>query len=98
MDYVENGNIRNSVNYPNCDFGPVSGPRIAIFNKNVPNMISQFTAVLAGEGINIVDLGNKSRGDVAYTLINTDQDVTEETVARLEQIDGVFRVRVIRPQ
>lgn len=97
MDYVENGNIRNSVNYPNCDFGPLEGPcRIAIFNENIPNMISQFTSVLADQGINIVDLGNKSKGNVAYTLINTDQDVTEETAKRLEEIEGVFRVRIIR--
>ncbi len=97
MDYLENGNIKNSVNYPSCDFGPVHGPRIAIFNANIPNMISQFTAVLAAQGINIVDLGNKSKGDVAYTLINTDMDVTDEMIAQLKAIDGVFRVRVIRP-
>lgn len=97
IDYLENGNIKNSVNYPNCDFGPVHGPRIAIFNENIPNMISQFTAVLAAEGINIVDLGNKSKGDVAYTLINTDMDVSDDLVEKLEAIEGVFRVRVIRP-
>ena len=97
-EYMENGNIQNSVNYPNCDFGPVTSPcRIAIMNDNVPNMISQFSAILAARGINIIDMTNKSRGEIAYTMINPECVVGEDVVKELEKIEGVNRVRVILP-
>ncbi|MGN0419447.1 MAG: phosphoglycerate dehydrogenase [Acetatifactor sp.] len=96
-DYLENGNIRNSVNYPACDMGICSKPgRIAIFHKNIANMISQFTSIFGAEGYNISDMTNKSRGDVAYTLLDVESAVSADTVEKLEKIDGVFRVRIVK--
>lgn len=97
MDYLENGNIKNSVNYPNCDMGICNKPaRIAIFHENIPNMISQFTTVLAKDGINISDMTDKSKGDYAYLLMDLDTAVTEAVIADIEAIEGVIRVRVIK--
>lgn len=97
MDYLENGNIKNSVNYPNCDMGICNKPaRIAIFHKNIPNMISQFTTVLAKDGINISDMTDKSKGDYAYLLMDLDTAITEAVIADIEAIEGVIRVRVIK--
>ncbi|MBP3277759.1 MAG: phosphoglycerate dehydrogenase [Butyrivibrio sp.] len=95
-DYLENGNINNSVNLPNCDMGVCHGPRVGIFHKNVANMIGQFTTVFGNMGMNISDMTNKSRGDYAYTLIDLEESVTEEIVKKLMKIDGVIRVRVVR--
>ena len=95
-DYLENGNINNSVNFPNCDMGICSKPRVAIFHKNVANMISQFTTVLGAAGMNISDMTNKSKGDYAYTLIDLEDTVTDEIVKKLSKVDGVIRVRVVR--
>lgn len=95
-DYLENGNINNSVNYPNCDMGICDGPRIAIFHKNVANMISQFTSLLGDAGYNISDMTNKSRGDYAYTLIDLEDEIEDALVSKIEKIDDVIRVRVVR--
>lgn len=97
MAYLETGTIRNSVNFPNCELSPFRGScRLAIFNENKPNMIGQFTAVLAAEGINILDMSNKSRGNAAYTVIDPEQEISDEIVEKLSRIDGVLRVRRIR--
>lgn len=97
MDYLENGNIRNSVNYPACDMGICTkAGRVAIFHKNVANMITQFTAAFGGNGINISDMTNKSRGDVAYTMIDVESTPTSEIIEALEKIEGVFRVRIVK--
>lgn len=97
MDYLENGNIKNSVNYPNCDMGICDkAGRIAIFHKNITNMIAKFTSALGENGINISDLTNKSRKDVAYTMIDVETPVTGEIIETLEKISGVFRVRVVK--
>lgn len=97
MDYLENGNIRNSVNYPACDMGVCTkAGRVAIFHKNVANMITQFTAAFGGKGINISDLTNKSRGEVAYTMIDVESAPTEEIIEALAKIEGVFRVRIVK--
>lgn len=97
MDYLENGNISNSVNYPKCMMGPVKGTvRLAVFNKNVPNMIGQFASVLANYGINIPSMANTSKGNLAYTLMDADQDISDEVVEKLRAIPEVFKVRVIR--
>ena len=97
MDYLENGNIRNSVNYPACDMGVCTkAGRVAIFHKNIANMITQFTAAFGVKGINISDLTNKSRGEVAYTMIDVESAPTAEIIEALEKIDGVFRVRVVK--
>lgn len=97
MDYLENGNIVNSVNFPKCEMGSVKGQvRICIFNKNVPNMIGQFAGVLANCGVNIASMNNNSKGDLAYTLIDTDQDIDNSVVEKLTAIPEVFKVRIIR--
>ncbi len=97
MEYLENGNIKNSVNYPNCDMGVCDkAGRIAIFHKNITNMIAGFTTALGNSGINISDLTNKSRKDVAYTMIDVETPVTDEIIKALEEINGVFRVRVVK--
>ncbi|MBC2726610.1 phosphoglycerate dehydrogenase [Desulfosporosinus sp.] len=97
MDYLENGNIKNSVNFPNCDMGICTqAGRIAIFHKNIPNMISQFTATFAKENINITDMTNKSKGQWAYSLLDIEPPSTEEIIKRLREIDGVLKVRVIK--
>ncbi|MCR5509009.1 MAG: phosphoglycerate dehydrogenase [Lachnospiraceae bacterium] len=97
MNYLENGNIINSVNYPNCDMGICSNAgRIAIMHKNVANMISRFTGIFGELGLNISDLTNKSKGEYAYTMLDLDDPVTDETVKKLEAVDGVIRVRVVK--
>ena len=95
-DYLENGNIRHSVNYPDCDMGVCRGAcRIAVLHRNIPNMIGQVTAILADCNVNISDMTNKSRDKYAYTLLDLEDRVDVETVGRLTQIRGVLRVRVI---
>ena len=97
MDYLANGNIRNSVNYPACDMGVCTqAGRVAIFHKNIANMITKFTAEFGDKGINITDMMNKSRGEYAYTMLDIESPAPEEAVKALEQIDGVFRVRVVK--
>ena len=97
MDYLENGNIRNSVNYPACDMGVCTkAGRVAIFHRNIANMITQFTAEFGAKGINISELTNKSRGDVAYTMIDVESTPTGEIIEALEKIEGVFRVRIVK--
>lgn len=96
MDYLENGNIRNSVNFPNCDMGVCkAASRLTVLHRNIPNMIGQITAVLAAEGINISDMTNKSRDKFAYTMVELEQKAEEEAVERIRAIDGVLRVRVL---
>ena len=96
-DFLENGNIANSVNYPACSLGiPTKAGRISICHKNVANMIGTFTSILGNANVNIDAIANKSRGDFAYTLIDTDSAVPAEVVKALESSDAVIRVRVIR--
>ena len=96
MDYLENGNIRHSVNYPDCDMGLRGDKtRILVLHHNVPNMIGQISAVLAKDNMNIADLTNKSKGKYAYTMIDVDSEVQEGVVEELKQIGEVLRVRVI---
>lgn len=97
MDYLENGNIKNSVNYPSCDMGICTGvSRVAVMHENIPNMIGQITGTLAGQGVNISDMTNKSRERYAYTLLDLDGKPEEETLKKLRQIKGVIRVRVVK--
>lgn len=96
MDYLKNGNITNSVNYPNVDAGICHTPaRVAILHKNVPNMLAQFTSVFSTDGINIDTMVNKSRGDSAYTLLDVDA-VNADIVSKLEKIADVRKVRVVK--
>lgn len=94
-DYLENGNIRNSVNFPEVIMSRSEGVRIAIANQNVPNMVGQITTKLADAGINIIDLLNRSKGDVAYTLLDVNEKPGEDTVSSLTSIAGVLNVRVL---
>ncbi len=96
-DFLENGNIKNSVNFPNCDMGTcVAVGRIALTHKNIPNMISQFTKVLGDEGLNIADMTNKSKGEYAYTMIDLESTASKQALEELAAIEGVSRVRVIK--
>ncbi len=97
MNYLENGNIVNSVNYPNCDMGVCTREgRVAIFHQNITNMITKFTALIGEAGINISDMVNKSKGNYAYTMIDVETSLSKEIIEKLEAIKGVFRVRVVK--
>ena len=97
VDYLENGNIKNSVNFPSCDMGVCQAEgRVAILHKNIPNMIGQITSAFAKNGYNISDLTNKSKGTKAYTLIDIESKASEKLVDELNSIDGVLKVRVIK--
>lgn len=97
MDYVENGNIKNSVNFPACDMGVCAKPgRVTILHRNIPNTISQFTTALAADNINISDMINRSKGEYAYTMLDLDEPTPEKVVEHLKSMDSVLRVRVIR--
>lgn len=97
MDYLENGNIKNSVNYPNCDMGVCNQVgRIAINHRNIPNMLSQFTSTFARENINIPDMINKSKGQYAYTILDIESPSTIELANKLREINGVLKVRIIK--
>lgn len=96
MNYLENGNIVNSVNYPNCDMGRCTkAARIAILHRNIPNTLSPFTSVFAKRNINISDLMNRSRGDYAYTMLDLDSIPPADAIEELRSIHGVLRVRQI---
>lgn len=97
MDYLENGNIHNSVNYPNCDMGVCrTAGRIALLHRNIPGALGRFTAAIAEESVNIDGLMNKSRGEYAYTMLDLDHHPSRAAVEKLESIEGVLRVRVIK--
>jgi D-3-phosphoglycerate dehydrogenase len=96
-NYLENGNIINSVNFPNCDMGMCTkAGRIAVFHKNIANMITKFTSILGDAGINISDMTNKSRGEFAYTMLDVETKPDEELIGKLRGVKGVFRVRVVK--
>ncbi len=94
-DYLENGNIHNSVNFPEVHMPRTEGHRIAISNSNVPNMVGQISTLMAQANLNIIDLLNKSRGDLAYTLADVDKEIPGELVDGIRNIDGVLNVRII---
>ena len=97
VDYLENGNIKNSVNFPSCDMGvcQVEG-RVALLHKNIPNMIGQITSAFAKNGYNISDLTNKSKGSKAYTLIDIENKASDSLINELNAIEGILKVRVIK--
>ena len=95
-DFLENGNIHHSVNYPDCDMGKKSSAaRITVLHRNVPKMLGQFTGILAEEGINISLMTNKSRGEYAYTMIDADAAVPAEVEKKISEAEGVLRVRIL---
>ena len=97
MDYLENGNITNSVNFPACDMGICTkAGRVLILHKNIPNSIGQFTSCVARENINISDMVNRSKGAYAVTMLDLDTPVSQHSVEELKKIEGVLRVRVIK--
>lgn len=97
MDYIENGNIINSVNYPKCDAGVcTSEGRITICHKNIPNIITKCAGVFSSEGINIDHMVNKSRGDFAYSMFDIDAASTEDMVKKLEEVEGILKVRIVK--
>lgn len=95
-DYIENGNITNSVNYPNCDMGTCkTAGRVAVCHKNVPAVISKITSVMGNEGINIEEMANKSRGEYAYSMLDISEPASDNVIDKLSAIDGVIKVRVV---
>jgi D-3-phosphoglycerate dehydrogenase len=94
-DYLENGNVANAVNFPNVSMGRESAYRIAIANANVPNMLGQISTAMANAGLNIHNMVNKSRGDMAYTLVDVDSPVGDSVLQALRGIDGVLAVRYL---
>lgn len=97
VEYIEHGNIKNSVNYPACDMGVcANAARVAINHKNIPDMLTRFTGVFSNKGINISDMVSKSKGDWAYSLLDVDEVISDDIVASLSAIAGVVRVRVIK--
>ena len=96
-DYLENGNISNSVNYPEVDMGPIEGAmRLAVFHENVPNMIGQITAAVSSQGVNIENMIDRSRGDFSYCLLELGSDLDDAVIEQLSKVDGIYRVRAIR--
>ena len=94
-DYLENGNIKNSVNFPEVKLPRTDGHRMTVVNSNVPDMIGQISSALAGKGMNIIDMLNKSKGDIAYTIIDIDKPAGDDLISDLSKIDGVLNVRAI---
>ena len=95
-EFLETGNIINSVNFPNCSLAENGVGRLTVIHKNIPNMITQFTKILSDENINISDMINKSKGDYAYCIYNTDHEIPENVIEKIEAIDGVMRARIIK--
>jgi len=95
-DFLENGNIVNSVNFPEASMDRNGGSRILIANKNIPNMVSQISSVLATEGINIDNMLNKKRENIAYNIIDVTSSIDESVTKKLKAIEGVFMVRIIQ--
>ena len=97
MDYLENGNIQNSVNYPACDMGVChTAARVAVLHRNIPNMLGQITGIMAAENVNISDMTNKSRDKVAYTLLDLESVPGAEALEKLRAVDGILRVRLVK--
>lgn len=94
-DFLENGNIKNSVNFPNCDLGVVNGTRVTIAHKNIPNMLNQISNVFSKERVNIENMVNKSKGNYAYTMLDV-AEFKDDALGELEAIDGVIKVRVYK--
>lgn len=95
-DFLEHGNIKNSVNFPDCELDSIGTPkRIIIANKNVPNMVGQITSILAAEKINIADMINRHKGDYAYNIIDIDGDIPSVVFDKLKTVEGVIMVRQI---
>lgn len=93
FEFAVNGNIINSVNFPNCSLPRTGVSRLVLSNKNIPNMVGQITSILADNKINIIEMLNKSKGDLAYTILDLSQTLSEELIAKINSIDGIYTVR-----
>lgn len=96
-DFLENGNIKNSVNFPNAGMPRNGGYRLIIANKNIPKMVGNITSVLADENINIADMLNRHRGDIAYNIIDIDGEISEEQIQKIRDIEGIIMARLLKP-
>jgi D-3-phosphoglycerate dehydrogenase len=94
-EFLENGNVRHSVNFPETVMPRTEGYRLTVSNLNVPNMVGQISTLLAEADLNIVDLLNKSRGEIAYTVVDVEDQVPAETFAKIQAIEGVLNVRAL---
>jgi D-3-phosphoglycerate dehydrogenase len=94
-DYLENGNIRNSVNYPNVEMDRSGVQRLCIFHRNIPAMLANITLQLSKDGVNVENLTNKSKGDYAYTLVDVSEPVDENVINDIKKVPGIIRMRVI---
>ena len=98
VEFLENGNVRNAANFPECEMGTIGAEsRLIIANRNIPNMVGQVTTLLASEGINISDLLNRHRGDLAYNIIDVDGVPGPQTMERIRAIEGIIMARLLRP-
>ncbi|MBX2847261.1 MAG: phosphoglycerate dehydrogenase [Acidiferrobacterales bacterium] len=95
-DYLENGNIRNSVNFPNVSMPRETPHRLIVCNANVPNMVGQISTIMAEAGLNIHDMINQSRGDIAYTIVDSDTEISQDVVAKIKELDGIMIARAIQ--
>ena len=95
-DFLENGNITNSVNFPRCVQARESKVRVCITNRNVPNILARISKLFADHNLNIENMVNRSKGDYSYTLIDTNSDVRQDIIDRIEAADGIINVRVIK--
>ena len=96
VDYIENGNIVNSVNYPSCSMPRTAKARLVVLHKNVNNILAQITGIVGAEGINIANMSNQSKGDYAATLIDTDADIPQTSVDHIAALENIIKVRVIK--
>lgn len=95
-DYLENGNIKNSVNFPECSLERNIGHRLLVANQNVPNMLGQIGTVLAEEKLNIINMVNKSKGDIAYNIVDVSNEITDAVLSKIQKISGVIMQRIIK--
>ncbi len=96
MGFLRDGNIKNSVNLPNVELPRGTGTRLTLIHKNIPNMINQITSTFSAENVNIENMVNKSKGAIAYTVIDADGDIPEHAIDAIKVIDGMVKVRVIK--
>jgi D-3-phosphoglycerate dehydrogenase len=94
-DYLENGNIVNSVNFPDAKMPRAGSERLAITHRNIPNMVRQITKAIAEEEANIVDMLNKSKGDFAYTLIDVEEEISSSVINNIKLVEGILKVRAL---
>ena len=96
IDYIENGNINNSVNYPSCSMPRTTDTRLVILHKNITNILAQITTAVGKENVNIANLTNQSKGEYAVTILDIDQEASEQAISHIEEVEGIIKVRVIK--